>query len=107
MERVEDISSGETKRINVEIEHHEKECDEKNKLRYMSRAVFTGSAITIVMSFIAGVACYYTTEAKQNERMSIAEQKIKYFEDLNDRQYKQILSRLDMLTRAKNGEYPY
>jgi len=102
MERVDDISFGETKKINVEIEHHEKECDEKNRLRFMSKVVFTNAALSLVLVIIAAISAYFAVEAAQNEKMVRMEQKMSIYESINTTQYSDIVSRLDKLINKKD-----
>lgn len=100
---MDDMIQGDTKKISVEIDHHEKECDEKNKLRFMSKVTFTNAALSFVLAIIAAISAYFAVEAAQNERMVRIEQKISIFESINTTQYNDIISRLDKLTRKKNG----
>jgi hypothetical protein len=90
----------ETKKINLEITEHERECREKNDLRYMTKVFFTGAAITIVLSFLAGATYYLTNESAQNQRIYKVEVTTSEFYIMTEKYYKETIA---AIKESKSG----
>ena len=77
------------------IAEHEKDCHEKNDLRYMGRAIFSWSMLALVLAAIGALAAYYKAEAAQSERIAVIEQTTK----TTEMQFLMIMDKLDKIEK--------